>query len=220
MVVENDGTLDEAISLAYFAREEILARQAVSIIPSFKSTITSRELTTLAWSLRRIGDMAAARKLLGIALRVAEREGQTYVSWTEREYGDYLFSAGEYEDAVRHLKRSADMLPEPKGDKLLELRAARLLFRAALQARFNYNLESAYEIVDEAEGLIKGIVDKEISEAQNFDLKDVRSQLQEVVSGAPQDPGGRGSLGSRGRINSLRVRKSRGKRQFGRRSDP
>jgi hypothetical protein len=135
----NDEILDEGAEAAFNARQEILVRQALDPLPRIRRKVSSLEHLIIATALEHLYDRVSARRRFEIAVEAAAREGVTYQSAALQEVGNFLFLDGDKEEGSKQLQRAVEVLPEPKGDRLVRrhfyLHGLRAVQHAAIARR-------------------------------------------------------------------------------------
>jgi hypothetical protein len=89
---EKGAQVAESVVAGFNVRQEILARQALAIFPSFRGKVSSREITVVAGTLEHIDDYSGANELYMKALKIAQGEGSAYLSMVHQDYGNFLFA--------------------------------------------------------------------------------------------------------------------------------
>lgn len=184
----NDLKIAENVVADFNARQEILALQAIGILPSFRGRVSSRELTVIAGVLEHIHDYSTANELYKKALKVAEKEGAPYVSRIHEDYGNFLFVTGKLSNGSHHLKLAADVLPPPEGDRALQRKFYAVGLRAVQHARHQYDLGVASELIAVAEDLLEKVETEDFREEMESDFKEYSEQVKKAYENKKMAP--------------------------------
>ncbi len=189
LLADNDDRVADTVVIAFNDRQEILARQALRLLSSFRRAATSREVEVVANALEHLGDYPHARQLYQRAVARARREGPSSESSARERHGIFLFRAGKPTEGSAELARAADVLGEPTGDRLLRRRFDVLAMRAVQHVRHGYDLPQAERLLNEAAGLVDRVTEDVYREEMREALRDYRDQLR--THGSKTAPGGR-----------------------------
>jgi len=176
-LIDRDFSVDERLVSNFWVRQEILARQALAIVPSFRGRISSRELTVLADTLAKINDYDTATDLYLKALKIGAGEGASYLSMIHQAYGDFLFTTGDADGGSCQLRLAVEVFPEPKGDRALQRRFYCVGLRAVRHAEYKYKLDVAQTLLAEASQIIEKVKTQDYRDEMKSDLEDYSEQL-------------------------------------------
>lgn len=169
---EHDNHVPEDYINNFNDRQEILARQALDLLNSYRRRgSTSREIGAVANTLEHISDYPNADDLHKRAVAVGKREGSTYESLARERYGIFLFKADRQPEGSRQLETAASLLDESNGERIRRRKFGALGMRAMMHGRYGYELDTARELLDECRGLI-----------MKMNLDDMRSEMIDDLS--------------------------------------
>jgi hypothetical protein len=100
----NRGDFTDGIN----SRRELLAVQALALLPNFNKEITSSELRVLAHALQRAGYLAEAERIWEHSIVAAMDEGATQELFAHRGYAYFLFSVGRADDGRAQMRKAVD----------------------------------------------------------------------------------------------------------------
>lgn len=195
-MADNDDQVSEQVVASFNDRQEILARQSLDLLASFRRRATSREIEVVANALEHISDYPNAKMLYERAIKVARREGPAYLSLACERYGIFLFKSNQYDQGSRQLELAATVLDHTDGDRILRRKFAAIAMRAVHHIRYDYELDAAAELLATARRMVDEVRAEDFRNEMLTDLRDYESQLRGRRPGRSLAESGRRGLGA------------------------
>lgn len=179
-LADHDDEVPEAYVNGFNDRQEILARQALALLTSFRRRgSTSREIDAVANALEHIGDYKNAEGLYRRAVKVGAREGRTYESLAQERYGIFLFKADRPTEGSTCLAEAAELLDETAGDRIRRRKFAALAMRAMMHGRYGHDLDTARQLIEQCRALAAEVRLEDFRVEMQDDLRDYEKQHRE-----------------------------------------